>query len=218
MKKKYTYLAAYDLDKTILSINSSTLVVKASRKMGLMTTRDFLQAIYYSILYKFDLRDANKIVSEMTQWLGGLKESKVIELINLHAIPVMLNLIRPEVLPTIAEHRKNNGKVIILSSAMSYLCNPIANHLEFDDVVSSRLETMNGVFTGKPERRLVFGTEKAVRMKEYCEEQNFSLDTAFYYGDAYTDRFVLKSVGNPVCVSPEIKLRSMAKKRGWKII
>lgn len=218
MKENRSYIAAYDLDKTILKVNSSRLVVKASRDMGLMSKSDFLQAIYYSVLYKFDLRDANLIVTEMTRWLGGLKELKVIELINKHAIPLMLDLIRPEIITTMAEHRKNNGKVILLSSALPYLCDPIAKHLEMEDVICSRLETIDGIFTGKPKRRLVFGKEKAVRMKEYCEEHGFDLEKAYYYGDAWTDHFVLEAVGNPVCVKPEIKLRSRARKRGWQII
>ena len=87
-----------------------------------------------------------------------------------------------------------------------------------DDVVCSTLKIKDGIFTGMPERKLVFGNEKAVRMREYCAEHNQSLDKAWYYGDAYSDRFVLKTVGNPVCVKPEIKLRSMARKRGWQIL
>ena len=55
-------------------------------------------------------------------------------------------------------------------------------------------------------------------MKEYCSEHNHPLETAWYYGDAYSDRFILQSVGNPVCVRPEIKLRSMAKKKKWKTL
>ena len=206
------------MDKTILTINSSKLVVTRSRKMGLMSNRDFRQAVYYSILYKFDLRDPNEIVAEMTKWLNGLKESKVIDLINSNIIPIIVDLIRPEMYKIIEEHRKNKGKLVLLSSAIPYLCEPIARHLKMEDVVCSRLETKEGLFTGKPVKKLVFGKEKAVRMKEYCKEHNLPLETAWYYGDAYTDRFILQSVGNPVCVKPEFKLKWFAKKRGWKII
>lgn len=214
----YTYIAAFDLDKTILDVNSSSMIVKASRKMGLMSTSDFIQAIYYSIQYKLDLKDANKIVSSMTQWLRGLKESDVQHLIDVYGIPKLLSFVRPEILEEIAMHRKKNAKVIILSSALSQICIPIAKHLGMDDVVSSHLEVKDGAFTGKSIDKLVFGPEKEVRMKQYCLEHGLPLETAYYYGDAFTDRFVLGSVGNPVCVKPELKLKNRAKKRGWRII
>lgn len=213
-----SYIAAFDLDKTILSVNSSRIVVQKSREMGFMSNREFRQAIYYSVVYKFDLKDANEIVLSMMQWLKGLNEEDVNALASEKVVPVLLKMIRPEILDELAMHRKNNGRVVLLSSALPYLCQPVAAHLQMDDVVCSLLETDKGQFTGKARRKLVFGMEKAVRMKEYCVLNGFPLETAWYYGDAYTDRFVMQSVGNPVAVKPELKLLWMAKRKGWKII
>jgi len=218
MASPHTYLAAFDLDKTVLSVNSSKLVVQESRKMNLMSRKDYRQAIYYSLIYKFDLKDANEIVVAMMQWLRGLKESEVSLLAEKHAVPVMLSLIRPEIISEIDFHRKNNARIIMLSSALPYLCNPVARHLGMDDIVCSRIEVRDGLFTGRSTGKLVFGPEKAVRMRQYCSENNFSLDTAWYYGDAYTDRFVMQAVGNPVAVKPEIKLGWLAKRKGWRRI
>ncbi len=186
--------------------------------MGFMSNREFRQALYYSVMYKFDLKDANEIVLSMMQWLKGLKEEEVNSLARDEVVPYLLKLIRPEIKREIAMHRKNHGRVVLLSSALPYLCNPMARHLEMDDVICSALEVNLGHFTGRGNRKLVFGKEKAVRMREYCESYGFPLDTAWYYGDAFTDRFVMQSVGNPVAVKPEIKLRWMAKKRGWRIL
>ena len=209
---------AYDLDKTILSVNSSRLVVQASRRMGFLTPKDYRQAIYYSILYKFDLQDANKIVLSMMKWLRGLKESEVRELIQQQVTPILMDLIRPEIRESIKYHRSQNARIIMLSSAMPYLCQPVANHLEMDDVICSSLEVTNDHFTGHANGNLIFGKEKARRIKAYSSEHGFPLETTWYYGDAYTDRFILQIVGNPVCVKPEIKLGWMAKRRGWRVI
>lgn len=213
-----SYIAAFDLDKTILTVNSSRIVVRKSRAMGMMNSREFRQAIYYSIVYKFDLKDANEIVLSMMQWLKGLKEEEVNAMARDHVVPLLLEMIRDEIRDEIAMHRENNAKIILLSSALPYLCIPVANQLKMDDVVCSHLEVKDGHFTGHAERNLVFGREKAVRMKEYCTSNGFQLDTAWYYGDAFTDRFVMQSVGNPVAVKPEIKLRWMASRKGWKIL
>lgn len=218
MNNNHSYIAAFDLDKTILSVNSSRLVVTMSRKMGMMTKRDYHQAIYYSFVYKFDLKDANEIVFSMMQWLKDLKEDDVKNLAGKHIVPEMKKLVRPEILEELDFHRKNNARLVLLSSALPYLCDPIADYLSMDDVVCSQLETEDGRFTGRAVGRLVFGPEKSVRMRAYCTAHNFPIDTAWYYGDAYTDRYVLQSVGIPVCVKPEIKLWWMAKRRGWKVL
>ncbi len=212
------YIAAFDLDKTILSVNSSRLVVKKSREMGMMSNRDFRMAIYYSVVYKFDLKDANEIVLSMMQWLKGLSESEVKDMADKFVVPEIKKLVRPEIEKELEYHRKRNAHIVMLSSALPYLCDPMAEYLDMNDVVCSNLEISDGVFTGKSIRPLVFGPEKATRMTEYCRENGYSLDDAWYYGDAFTDRFVMKAVGHPVAVKPEIKLGWMARRRGWKVI
>lgn len=154
----------------------------------------------------------------MTKWLKGLEEADIIRLLNEHVVKDVMELIRPEIVKRMERHRKENARLVLLSSAMPYICNPIAKHLEMDDVVSSELETENGVFTGKPLGRLNFGKQKAVTMKKFCEENDYSLAESYYYGDAFTDHFVLDAVGHAVCVQPEIKLRKMAKRKGWEIL
>lgn len=218
MKDKFSYVAAFDLDKTIVTVNSSSRIVKAARKTGLMSKKDFLHAIIFSIVYKFDLKDANKIVEDMTKWLRGIKEAEVIKLIEDHVLQRVLGLIRPEMNKVIDQHRKGGARLVLLSSAMPYICNPMASYLKMDDIVCSALEVEDGRFTGKPVNRLNFGTQKAVTMKQFCEENGYSMDDAYYYGDAFTDRFVMDAVGHAVAVKPELKLKRMARRKGWQVI
>jgi len=212
------YIAAFDLDKTILFINSSKLVVQVSRKAGIMKTKDYLNAILYSILYKLNLNDPNKLVLSMAMWLKGLDEKNIKGLINEAVIPELEKHIRPVIKEEISFHKKNGARVILLSSAINYLCEPVAQMLGMDDLVCSSMEISDGKFTGKPRGRLIFGEEKKNQMQQYCSKHSFPLDTAWYYGDAMTDRYILEEVGNAVCVRPEWALKRLAKNRGWKII
>lgn len=216
--KKHSYIAAFDLDKTLLAVNSSRLMVMSSKEAGFMSKKEFRQAIYYSILYKFDLKNATRIVAEMIAWLNGLAEAEMRELLEEHILPELKTQIRPEIRRELEEHRSKNARLVLLSSAMTYLCESIASYLNMDDVVCSRLESKDGILTGKALGNLVFEREKAVRMKSYCEANGYSLEDAWYYGDAFTDRFILDIVGNPVAVKPEIKLKLHARRNGWKII
>lgn len=218
MKSDYAYLAAFDLDKTILSLNSSRLIVSAARKNGLMSRPQLYQAAAFSFIYKFDLMEPTRIVNAMMGWLKGVNLEEVIQMNKQWILPGLIECIRPEMKKEIEYHKEQNAKVIILSSALPYLCEPVCAHLNMDDVVCSRLEVENGTFSGKSIGPLVYKKEKKTRLVDYCRQQNFDMDTTWYYGDAFTDRFILKAVGNAVCVQPEIKLKLLAKKQGWKIL
>ncbi len=71
------YVAFFDLDKTILSVNSGSALVREAYRRGVMNTSDLLNAIYLSWLYKFHLRDTSLIVSGMGRWLKGATPDEV---------------------------------------------------------------------------------------------------------------------------------------------
>jgi len=214
----YRYIAAFDLDKTILSVNSSKVTVIFSKKAGVMRSRDYLQALFFSLMYKMNISDPNKLVVSMAMWLKGLNENIVKDLVNEAILPELKTYIRQELIRETEFHKKQKGKVILLSSALNYVCQPLAETLEMDDVICSEMEIVNGTFTGRPKGRLVFGQEKINRMKSYCRDHHFSLEEAWYYGDSFSDRYILEGVGNAVCVSPDKKLKKLALNKGWRVI
>jgi len=87
-----------------------------------------------------------------------------------------------------------------------------------DDIICSDIEVKNGYLTGRPRGRLCFGEEKKSRLREYCEKNNTKTSDAWYYGDSISDLPALSSVGNPLCVNPDKKLKKAAHKRGWKTL
>jgi phosphoserine phosphatase len=59
--------------------------------------------------------------------------------------------------------------------------------------------------------------KKLIRMKDYCEMNNSRPEEAWYYGDSGSDIPVLESVGHPVCINPDRRLKKTALRRKWKI-
>ena len=57
MNKKYDYVAFFDLDKTIIRVNSGEVLVRQAYRTGLMSAKDVLKGIYFSILYKLELKN-----------------------------------------------------------------------------------------------------------------------------------------------------------------
>ncbi len=218
LKNTFNYIAFYDLDHTILHGNSATYLVEEARQRGIMTPRQYRLAVYLYIFYKLNIGDPTKMINRMLLWLKGLREDSIIKLCQEVFRESLVGTIRTEILSSLEEHRRKNGAIVLLSSATSPICEPVSIHLDFDDVICTRLATDNGALTGKTDGKLVYALEKKHRLNSYCQEQGYDPNDAYYYGDSKTDLFVMEAVGNPVAVSPDKRLLKIAIARNWPII
>jgi HAD superfamily hydrolase (TIGR01490 family) len=208
----------FDLDRTIINAISGNALVRIAYKKGIMTNCDLARAFYLSVVYKLNLRDPQLIIDEMVSWAKGMQVETMNDLCTEVLREVLVPSVYKEAVAEIKIRKNNNAKLVILSSALTPICRGMAKHLEMDDIICSELEVTNGILTGSPIGHLCFGIEKAARLKEYCEKNNTNTSEAWYYGDSISDLAALKSVGNPVCVNPDRKLRKEAIQRGWKIL
>jgi HAD superfamily hydrolase (TIGR01490 family) len=215
--KEKSYIAFFDLDDTLIRANSGKLLVRAAYNKGMMSTPDLIRALWLSFLYKFRLMDSEKIIAGMLKWLAGVPEKRVSDLSSEVFEKHMLNAIPEEARNEIRMHKDKNAAVVILSSALSPVCQIVADHLKMDGVICTHIETEGGRYTGRTAGKLCYGNEKVFRLKEYCEINNSNLENAWYYGDSFSDFHVLQIVGNPVCVNPDKKLFKAANRNSWKI-
>jgi HAD superfamily hydrolase (TIGR01490 family) len=210
-------IAFFDIDKTILKINSGEALVRHAYRKGLMNTIEVLRVIYTALQYKYALSDTHKIIKKMGSWLKGLSEEKLRAISSEIFYKDILPNVRPQIIQEIDQLKKRGIEVVILSSAIKAICNPLGEHLHMDDVICTELEVKKGLFTGKPVGKYCFRDEKLIRMKEYCEKKNILLQDVAYYADAIDDLPALEQVGLPVCISPDKKLSRVAQQRGWLI-
>ncbi len=64
-RKKFDYIAFYDLDHTILEDNSATHLVNEARKRGIMGEKLYRHAVWLSILYKLGIGNSTKMIIRM---------------------------------------------------------------------------------------------------------------------------------------------------------
>ena len=214
----FSYIAFYDLDHTILDGNSATHLVQESRKRGVMSERQFRHAVWLSILYKLHIGNPTKMINRMLSWLKGLNEASIMQLSKEIFEQIIKDTIRPEILETIREHRANKGAIVLLSSASTPICQPVCQFLEMDEMICTVLDSENGILTGTTSGKLVYGPEKKVRMLAFCQENNYDPREAWYYGDSYTDKYVMDAVGFPIAVSPDKQLLKIARRKNWPIL
>jgi HAD superfamily hydrolase (TIGR01490 family) len=188
------YVAFFDVDGTIIGANSGKSLVFQAYKKRMMSRFDLIRAINLSFLYKYNLREEIKIINSMVSWVKGLPEKTILEISSEVASTILIPSIFSEVKAELEYHRSKKAKVVILSSALRPVCMALADHLGFDDILSSELEVKDGYYTGRPIGYLCFGEEKAIRLKKYCEINNTAPEKAWFYGDTIPDLNALSIV------------------------
>lgn len=214
----WKYTVFIDLDKTLISLDSGTVLAKRAHKEGLMRTRDLLNGLYLVVLYKMELRDTRKIINAMAMWMKGIQESVFADFALRICEEILISQVRPEMKEAIEMHKSQGARIVMLSAALNYVCDPIAEALGFDDVICSYLELKDGAFTGHPKGRLCFGEEKLHQLEAFYRNNPGSSVNDYYYADSFSDVYVLRNVGNPVAVYPDRHLKRHANHKGWHVI
>jgi HAD superfamily hydrolase (TIGR01490 family) len=212
-----SYMVFFDLDRTIISRNSGSIIVRQAYQKGLMSTGNLIQAIFQSYLYKLNLRETKLIIKKMGMWLKGLHYNVIEELSREVVEKYLIKYIRPEIIKTISFHRENNARLGILSSAISTICIPVGRYLGINEIICTEIEAIKGIMTGNPAGNFCFGDEKRIRLLSFCEKNNMDPAQVWYYSDSASDLPVFEVVGHPVCISPDKKLRKIAREKGWEI-
>ena len=87
----------------------------------------------------------------------------------------------------------------------------------FDDVVATRLEVRDGSFTGYLERPPLVGEARSPWLRRYAAHAGADLGASYAYADSHSDLPLLRTVGNPVAVNPDVALYRVAHRRRWPI-
>ena len=66
--------------------------------------------------------------------------------------------------------------------------------------------------------RLCFGPGKVVLAERYAATQGSSVRTCAFYSDSLSDLPMLEAAAQPMVVHPDVRLRRLARKRGWRIL
>ena len=87
-----------------------------------------------------------------------------------------------------------------------------------DLVVANRMIFEDGAATGRIVPPLLAEVEKVAAIRRICQEHNADLAQSKAYSDSFSDCPMLESVGHPVAVNPDRRLRRLAAARGWPVL
>lgn len=211
-------VAFFDLDRTLLSVNSARLWVRSEFRSGRLRRSDFLKAMGLGLKYHLGGRIEGAL-REAIASMAGEQEEELVGRTRAFFEDHLADRVRPRGRDALRRHRELGHELILLTSATSYLADIVVEELGLGGRLSTVLEVdPSGVFTGRPVEPLCYGPGKLALGARYLQEQGGQLEDAYFYTDSMSDWEMLEAVGNPVAVNPDVRLRKAARKRGWEIV
>jgi HAD superfamily hydrolase (TIGR01490 family) len=211
-------IAFFDVDKTVLSVNSAWLWVRRERRLGNLDRWQGVRAALWGVAYGLGAaRSMERAIHAGVETLRGQRERDLHDRTIVFWREEVRAFVRPAARAAVARHRARGDRVFLLTTSSSYLSGEIAVDLGCDGYLSTRMEVEDGLFTGRVEPPLCFGQGKVDRAAALASELGVALADCTYYGDSYSDLPVLLAVGDPVAVNPDPRLRRHARRRGFRI-
>jgi HAD superfamily hydrolase (TIGR01490 family) len=211
-------IAFFDLDRTLLHGNSARLWVRHEFRRGALRRRDTLRAFAYLAAYRLGVANFEEAIKASIATLEGTRETDLRARSAGFYHREVKPLVRRDARDAIADHRVRGDRLVLLTSSSPYLAAPVMRELALDDALCTRLEVDDrGCFTGRPEGHLCFGSGKVTLADSYASEYGIALKDCVFYSDSFSDLPMLEAVGEPRVVTPDPRLRRVARARGWPI-
>jgi HAD superfamily hydrolase (TIGR01490 family) len=212
-------LALFDLDHTLLTIDSDEAWVEFLIEQGTLDRATFERA-NHDLISRYRAGEATSV--EFTHfYLSTLVDRDQSTLGQWHA-DYLQRKIRPAI-PAAArallERHRADGHLLILTTATSrFITAPIARELGLENLIATEPEINEGSFTGRIAGTPNLREGKVTRLEAWLGERGLTLSAfrqSWFYSDSVNDLPLLLRVTHPVAVNADPALAAVARERGW---
>jgi HAD superfamily hydrolase (TIGR01490 family) len=211
--------AFFDLDKTLITVNSGKSWVDWERHRGRVSLWLTVNAAVRFALYRLSLLDMEQSMSLALSNYAGEPEESIIRWTREWYDLEIRHTVAPGARLALEEHRRAGHLLVLLTLSSPYESAIVKEHLALDAALSTIYEVdPTRHMTGRFVPPLCYGEGKVAKSEVYAREHGVDLDGSFFYSDSYTDLPMLARVGHPRAVNPDLRLRLAARRRGWPIL
>jgi HAD superfamily hydrolase (TIGR01490 family) len=108
-------------------------------------------------------------------------------------------------------------RVWLVSATPVELAAIIAHRLGLTGALGTVAESVEGVYTGRLVGGLLHGQAKAAAIQSLADREGLDLARCAAYSDSTNDLPMLRLVGHPHAVNPDVRLRAEARRCGWPV-
>jgi HAD superfamily hydrolase (TIGR01490 family) len=211
------HIVFFDLDGTILGgMSSEKSFFIYLLKKGHIGIKQFIK--YWLFIIKWFPKYKLRAFVKNKSYLAGLSKDKINTLAEQFVTEKLLKNIRPELIKKIEEHRRAGDIIILLTGTPSFIAQVFAKHLNIDHVEPTHCVLENENFSHLSPTQHPYAEEKLTIAKRICQQYGIDIKNCFAYGNSIHDSILLAAVGQAIAVTPDKKLRKIAKENHWEII
>jgi HAD superfamily hydrolase (TIGR01490 family) len=211
-----TRAAFFDLDKTVLRIDTAFSWVRFLYRRGEVDAMYVGKAVWWSALYKLAVLDMETLATRLTATMAGQSEAELIAKTDRWHLEDVFPHVAPAARVAMARHRRAGDLIVLLTGSTQYAAEVVARGLGVEHVLCSRLEVVDGRFTGRL-AQMCFRQHKVPIAESFARAHGVDLDASSFYSDSYNDLPMLSRVGTAIAVNPDARLARHARARGWRI-
>jgi HAD superfamily hydrolase (TIGR01490 family) len=212
-------VAVFDMDGTLLSSN----VVEAYLALRLRELGPAAKAKELGDVAKAlprwlatERRDRSAFLRMVYRRYEGASLAELDRIVDEHLTAPMLTKLAPAAVRAIREHRAAGHHLVLVTGAITPLTRPIA--ALFDEIVTAELQIdANGRCTGLLQRPPLVGESRASWLRHRAAEAGWNLAASYAYADSASDLPLLRAVGHPTAIDPDVILSRVARKERWPV-
>ncbi|GAB4364923.1 MAG: HAD family hydrolase [Spirochaetales bacterium] len=209
--------AFFDVDHTLTRHSTGRRFAALGVRNGVFPLTALLTMIFYYTCYRLGFVPIRNL-DRSFPFLRGKSREELERLAQDTFERWVRKDLYPEAASLIQTLQARGTRVILASSSLDFLVQPLAHHLGVKDYISSSLEFIDHRSTGNLIGFPAFGAEKKRFVLEFLEQNEGSPEECSFYSDSITDLPLLEAVGHPIAVNPDPRLLRIARKRNWTIL
>jgi putative phosphoserine phosphatase/1-acylglycerol-3-phosphate O-acyltransferase len=210
--------AFFDVDGTLIAGYSANVFYQEFLRRMQMSPADIGRSVVAAVDVTLRDADVTKLTEIAAASWEGRAEDELIELGERLFVQKIAGMVYPSARELVRAHQRMGHTVAIASSATSYQVSALAESLEIDDVLCTVVDVADGLITGRLATPVVWGPEKARRVRELADDRGIDLQRSFAYANGDEDVPFLETVGNPRALNPQGGLAREARERGWEAL
>ncbi len=212
-------LAIFDLDETLIKGDSDYAWFQFIIEQGLVDAEAYTEQNHrFYLQYKDGKLDVDAYLELICSILAQTQRDELEAVRDRFLATAMAPLWLPKAAELVDYHRQLQHELLVITSTIEFIAAPIVQRLGIPHLIAPVPEEIDRRFTGKIVGTPSFREGKVVRLKEWLEGKQLTLEDSYFYTDSHNDMPLLEVVDHPVAVDPDPKLELTAEQRGWKTI
>ena len=210
--------AFFDLDRTLLSGASAQVVSRVLRETGVVNREIPGESVLYRVFETFGENLPSMVLGR--QGVVAMKghSRDEVRAAAQAAVPGLESLMQPYARNVMRRHRDEGRTVVLATTTPRDLIEPFAQAVGFDAVIATTYATdADGRYNGELDGPYVWSRGKRDAVRAWADANGVDMGESWAYSDSVYDEPLLASVGHPVCVNPDFRLRLMAAARRWPV-